>query len=205
MIHTLNRNYVLAPFHMLMSNCQNNVLMGLRIVQTLEKFPDPTPEELHFFQLSFAGPPTDLSRARQHFKNWILAKGFGDIQKCIRATLERLFIFRTVELKIKANEKFDIGACEKELWRRARQPGDPVLVDKINSTAQAEVPAELGKPGPRNSPLMLGAEEFQIEFGIGQLLEISLKQFIDILNTCVFIRADIESRLSKNVAVVATT
>src|SRR5207253_1272255 len=62
MIHTLNRNYVLAPFHVLMSNCQNNVLMGLRIVQTLEKFPDPTPEELHFFQLSFAGPPTDLSR-----------------------------------------------------------------------------------------------------------------------------------------------
>ena len=236
----------------------NNVLMGLRIVQTLEKFPDPTPEELHFFQLSFAGPPTDLSRARQHFKNWVLAKGFGDIQKCIRATLERLFIFRTVELKIKANEKFDIGACEKELWRRARQPGYPVLVDKINSlfgeplryqdeldsfnnarnclehengvvtekrctnpeknklvihgtrfkmffkTAQAEVPAELGKPGPRNSPLMLGAEEFQIEFGIGQLLEISLKQFIDILNTCVFIRADIESRLSKNVAVATT-
>ena len=258
MIHTLNRNYVLAPFHVLMSNCQNNVLMGLRIVQTLEKFPDPTPEELHFFQLSFAGPPTDLSRARQHFKNWVLAKGFGDIQKCIRATLERLFIFRTVELKIKANEKFDIGACEKELWRRARQPGYPVLVDKINSlfgeplryqdeldsfnnarnclehengvvtekrctnpeknklvihgtrfkmfckTAQAEVPAELGKPGPRTSPLMLGAEEFQIEFGIGQLLEISLKQFIDILNTCVFIRADIESRLSKNVAVATT-
>ena len=37
-------------------------------------------------------------------------------------------------------------------------------------TAQAEVLAELGKPGPKNSPLMLGAEEFQIEFGIGQLL-----------------------------------
>jgi len=113
MIHTLNRNYVLAPFHMLMSNCQNNVLMGLRIVQTLEKFPDPTPEELHFFQLSFAGPPTDLSRARQHFKNWILAKGFGDIQKCIRATLERLFIFRTVELKIKANENLILGPVKR--------------------------------------------------------------------------------------------
>ena len=70
-------------------------------------------------------------------------------------------------------------------------------------TAQAEVLAELGKPGPKNSAL-LGAEEFQIEFGIGQLLEISLKQFIDILNTCVFIRADIESRLSKNVAVATT-
>ena len=77
--HTLNRNYVLAPFHVLMSNCQNNVLLGLRLVQTLEKFLDPTSEELHFFQLSFAGPPTDLSLARQHFKNWILAKGFGDI------------------------------------------------------------------------------------------------------------------------------
>ena len=98
---------------MLMSNCQNNVLMGLRIVQTLEKFPDPTPEELHFFQLSFAGPPTDLSRARQYFKNWVLAKGFGDIQKCIRATLERLFIFRTVELKIKANENLILGPVKR--------------------------------------------------------------------------------------------
>ncbi|MDP9176944.1 MAG: hypothetical protein M3O61_04620 [Gemmatimonadota bacterium] len=60
-----------------------------------------------------------------------------------------------------------------------------------------EVVAVLGKPGPENAALMLGAEEFQFAFAIGQSIELSLKQFVDILNTCVFIRADIELKLKE--------
>ena len=56
----LNRDYVLAPFHALISDSQNNVLMGLRLVEATDKFPDPTPEELKFFQLSFGSPLADL-------------------------------------------------------------------------------------------------------------------------------------------------
>jgi hypothetical protein len=45
----VNPHYVLAPFHSLLGDCQNNVLMGLRIVEKLDKFPEPTQEELQFF------------------------------------------------------------------------------------------------------------------------------------------------------------
>jgi hypothetical protein len=58
-----------------------------------------------------------------------------------------------------------------------------------------EVPAIFNEPGPENAALMLGAEEFQFEFSIGQTIELSLKQFQDVLNTCVFIKADIGSQI----------
>lgn len=60
-----------------------------------------------------------------------------------------------------------------------------------------EVLAEVGKPGPENAALMLGAEEFKIEFSIGDKLDITLKQFIDILNTCIFFNADVEEKLKR--------
>jgi hypothetical protein len=41
----LNKNYVLAPFHQLLSNCQTNVLLGLRLIEKIDRFPPPTPEE----------------------------------------------------------------------------------------------------------------------------------------------------------------
>lgn len=49
---TLNQAYVLAPFHQLLTNCQTNVLMGLRLVERIDAFPDPTPEEMRFLNLS---------------------------------------------------------------------------------------------------------------------------------------------------------
>ena len=59
----LNRDYVLAPFQQLLSNCQSNVLMGLRLVENLGQFPSPTPEELQLFYLSFQ--TNDRRRSRQ--------------------------------------------------------------------------------------------------------------------------------------------
>jgi hypothetical protein len=58
-----------------------------------------------------------------------------------------------------------------------------------------EVPAVFNRPGPENAALMLGAEEFRFEFSIGQAIELSLKQFLDVLNTCIFIRADIATKI----------
>lgn len=60
---------------------------------------------------------------------------------------------------------------------------------------EEEVLAELGKPGLENAALMLGAENFEIPFVLDQPIELSLKQFVDILNTCVFVRVDIEEKL----------
>jgi hypothetical protein len=51
----------------------------------------------------------------------------------------------------------------------------------------------IGKSVPVNAPLMQGTDRFQIEFNIGELIELSLKQFINICMTAsIFIKADIE-------------
>lgn len=245
----INPDYVLAPFHNLLKDCHNNVLIGLRLVERLEKFPEPTKEELQFIQLSMGEHATDLSEGKFLFKKWILVNGFEDIHKCFRITLERLFILKSIEGKVKTNETFDLQEVESELKVKASNFYFDQLVNTVNTlfpeplryqkhilsfnnarnclvhtngivTARhcnnsskdklsiagnrfrlffkkgdLEVLAELGKPGPENAALMLGGEEFQIEFDLGSEIHLDLKQFLDILNTCVFVRADIDDKL----------
>lgn len=58
-----------------------------------------------------------------------------------------------------------------------------------------EKPFVKGEPGLVNAALILGAEDFEIIFNINQEIELDMKQFIEVLNTCVFIRADIDVKL----------
>lgn len=60
-----------------------------------------------------------------------------------------------------------------------------------------EVEAVIGVPGPENAALMLGAEAFEIRFARGQTLDMSLKHFIDVLSTCVCLRADLDAKLTE--------
>jgi hypothetical protein len=247
----LNPNYVLAPFHNLIGNCQSNVLMGLRIVEKVDAFPDPTSEELMFFQIQLHAPITDIRQSKTLFKKWILINGFREIHKCLRTTIERMFVFRKIGLKIESDPGIDLRAYELELRREAARLDQPTLIGTVNSLfgeemqfsseiesfnkarnclehangivterscnnreknkliihgnkfkaffkkGTEEVLAEIGKPGPENAALMMGAEKFQIEFSLGQSIELSLKQFLDILNTCVFVGADVELKLKK--------
>ena len=43
-----------------------------------------------------------------------------------------------------------------------------------------ETPAKIETSGPENAALMLGAEDFEIDFTIGQHVELSLAQFVHI-------------------------
>jgi len=248
----INPNYVLAPFHKLLGGCQNNVLMGLRIAEKLDKFPEPTPEELNFFQLSMGGQVADIVKSKTLFKKWVLVNGFEDIHKCFRVTLERLYILKTVDNKIKSGDTLNLDETEKELKTKASNFYFDQLIHAVNlifdeplqyqkqiisfnnarnclvhtngvvtprhcnniekdkltifgnrfkmffKKGDEEIIAEIGKPGPENAALMLGAEEFQIDFSKDREIELDLKQFLDILNTCVFVRADIDIKLKKN-------
>lgn len=248
----LNRDYVLAPFNDLIAQCQNNVLMGLRIVETVDALPRPTPEELLFLQLSFGEHPAELEESRSLFKRWMLLNGFGDVHKSIIVALGRLVILGTIEQRVASGSNFNIDEFEKKLRTKVSKLNYPALVAEVGSVfnepfeyqkhtesynvarnflehtngivterhcnnlekdklivygrrfkiffkkGDEEVPAELGKVGPENAALMLGAEDFQIEFTLGQALELSLKQFLDILNTCVFIQADMQSKLKRS-------
>ena len=246
----LNRSYVLEPFHTLISTCQNNVLLGLRIAEKVEVFPDPTAEELQFLQLAFAPPIVDLGESKMRFKRWILLNGLRDINQCIGTTLQRFITFKTIDGEMKLNSALNIDTRESELRQEMRHLFTPKLIERANllrprplalqreiesfnrarnclehamgtvvtkfcnnpekdkliifgrrfkvffKRGEEEILAQLGKPGPENAALMLGAENFEIQFALGQSVELSLKQFLDVLNTCVFIRADIEEKLA---------
>lgn len=245
----MNLDYVLEPFDTLLANSQTNVLMGLRIVEKLDKFPEPTEEELQFLQLSMSGKVVDILKSKMLFKKWVLVNGFQDIHKSLRAVLERLYILKTIDNKIKSGETFKKEDVEAELKVKASNLYFDQLVDSVNSLlaqplkygkyvlsfnnarnclihtngivttrhcnnqekdkliiigerfkvfykkGEEEIIAEFGKPGPENAALMFGSEEFQIEFTKDAEIELSLKQFLDILNTCFFVRAEIAEKL----------
>jgi hypothetical protein len=244
----LNPEYVLAPFQSLIAYCQNNVLLGLRIVERVNELPRPTSEELEAFQLSFGTPSTDFEKNRSAFKRWVLLNGFQDVIRSIRVGLERLLVFETAKARQQKSPDVQIEDLEKEL-NKVSELHFPDLIKKVSGLFDEpfqylrhaesfnaarnclqhtngvvtkrhcnnapkdkiiihghrlkmffkkddqEVPAKFMQPGPENAALMLGAEEFQFEFSIGQTIELSLKQFQDVLNTCVFIKADIGSQI----------
>jgi len=247
----LNQAYVIIPFKQLLANSHNNVLLGLRLVEKIEKFPEPTNEELQLIQiqLMLGNQASDISHTKELFKRWLLINGFEDIHSCIRTTLERLFVFKAIENQLNDNPSLDIKGVESDLKIKANKFNYPTLcnavhtelkdtltyerhLESINNARNClvhrngivttkdcnndqkdkliitgngfkmffkkgdeEVLAEVGKPGPVNAALMLGAEEFNIEFNIGDRLNITLKQFIDILNTCIFFNANVEEKL----------
>ena len=95
----LDRSYVLEPFHNLIGACQNNVLLGLRLVEKIETFPGPTAEEIQFFQMTFGGPSDDIGQGKVRSKQWILLNGLRDINQCIGTALQR-FIIVTVQVPL---------------------------------------------------------------------------------------------------------
>ncbi len=116
----LNRSYVLEPFHTLISTCQNNVLLGLRIAEKVEVFPDPTAEELQFLQLAFASSIVDLGESKMGFRRWILLNGLRDINQCIGTTLQRFITFKTIDGEMKLNSALNIDTRESELRQEMR-------------------------------------------------------------------------------------
>jgi hypothetical protein len=249
----LNKNYVLAPFHQLLSNCQTNVLLGLRLIEKVELFPPPTPEELQFFQLSFqtsgVGQLDTLDQTKGLFTRWLLTNGFEDIHSSMRVVMERLFVLKMVAVELEKEPDLLIPERELELGTTASKFDFPALLKRVNGLfphplncaecllsfnsarnclvhtggivterhcntpakdklvvrgsrfrlffkrGEIEVLAEIGKPSPENAALMLEAEDFVIEFAVGQPIQLSLKQFLDVLNTCIFLRADIDLKL----------
>lgn len=250
----LNPSYVLIPFQELIGNSQNNVLMGLRLVEKIDKFPEPTAEEMQFMQIYFNGHITEITKSKSLFKDWLLKNGFEDINNAIRTTMERLFVYKSIEAKLKEDPNFDFEELQGELAIKANKENFPNLMKRVNGffekpldytdsmmslnnarncfvhrngivgekdlnneaidkleilgnrfkmffkKGNEEIIAELGKPGPENAALMLGAENFKIEFEKGQKIDFTLKEFLAIINTCVFIKADIEVRIKNNVA-----
>jgi len=170
---TLDRNYVLAPSHHLLTNCQSNVLMGLRLIEKLDEFP------AQLFTFRTIHRELKQNATLQHRKNCLQdhVTSLNNARNCMAHTNG---VVTQQHCKNPDHDKLTIQGRRFKLFFKR---------DDL------EVAAVVGKAGPENAALMLGAEDFQIEFALGQGIELSLKQFLDILNTCVFVRADIDLKL----------
>jgi hypothetical protein len=250
----IDLQYILEPLSELFATCHSTVLFGLRLVEKVERFPEPTMKELQFIQIvSSIGNSRshDLLSSRANFKRWILRKGFGDIHQCVSVALQRLIVSTRVRHEAKQSPLLDLEECRRQWNDKVRAWGFPQLIDEasrqfpeplereeqfksFNSARNClehgagkvisrfcngpskdcltisgrrfsvffqkggqKLPAVFGTPGPGNAALMLGAEDFNLRFGLGQSLDFSLEQFMDILHTCVFFRADLETKLAQ--------
>lgn len=237
----------------MIANSHNNVLLGLRLVEKIDNFPEPTNEELKLIQIQFMSgkQASDINKTKELFKLWLLINGFEDIHTSIRTTLERLFVFKSVENQAIDNNSLNVESVEHILKDKANRFKYPELcyavhtelndtltyakhLESINNARNClihrngivtkkdcnnenkdkmvifgtrfkmffykngeEVLAQIGTPGPVDAALMLGSEEFTIDFNIGDKMDITLKQFVDILNTCIFYIADVEEKLKQ--------
>jgi len=238
----MQKHEVMVPMVELLKNQLPNVLMGMRLVEKIETFPDPTEEELKLQWFLQVSQGQNFSQGKAQYKKWLLLKGFEDIYKAVRESLDLLWCYQKiqeveatsiVELKEQVR-KFDYKQLIKEInkifkgqfshqtefksFNKLRNSlmhahGGIVTRKDCNNDAKSlltlygarpilffqdgnnRVPMEIGKPSPVNTPLMMGAEKFQITFSIGDTMELSLKEFVDVASTCFFIKADLEVML----------
>ena len=95
--------------------------MGLRLIETVQEFPSPHSEELQrFAQVSF-GVETSLEKRKWEFTRWVLQNGFADINNAVKTALQRLFVFKTIELRLLNGEAFDVKQFEEELRRKVNE------------------------------------------------------------------------------------
>lgn len=242
-----NPNYVISVFEEFIKNSQNNVLLGLRLVEKIDQFPDPTGEELKLFQVYLNQQVSKIEETKGIFKNWIIKNGFEDIHYSLRATLERLYVFLSIQ-----KEGVGVHVIEKIEKRYSNEARDfyyPDLINKIHDllgeelkyekhlssfnnarnclvhtygtvtkrhcndssktklviygnrfkmffkSGELEIEAKIGDKGPENAALMLGAEEFKLEYSISSPIELTLEDFINILSTCIFFINDLKIKL----------
>jgi hypothetical protein len=130
----LDAKDVLAPFRELLGKSQGNVLLGLRLVEQIERFPGPTAEEEDLINsVSLMGPTVDMAQGKSDFKAWILRNGFEEVHASVRITLDRLFVYKKIEEATRANPSQDISRLQEDLTAQAIKRRLPEILDDVNS------------------------------------------------------------------------
>ncbi len=83
---TLNPNAVIAPILKSTFECTENVLFGLKSIDSLTSLQNELLEEDVFFQVR-QGYPTDFITQKKNYKEWLLKKGFSDLMEGIKYSL----------------------------------------------------------------------------------------------------------------------
>lgn len=237
-IKMLEKIEIIIPLERFISNQLPNVLMGIRLVEQIENFPEPTEEERKLQLYLKLSKQHGITQSKKLFKKWIFLKGFEELYQTIRETLELIWVYNKIQIN-------DPDNLEK-LKERAGYIKYPKLINEIETMTGKKffhrkeldslnnarnclihanglvshlycnndeknaliicaskillfwqngiqkVPMEIGKPSPMNTPLMMGAERFQIKFSIGNFIELSLNEFVDIISFCFLFKSEIE-------------
>jgi hypothetical protein len=96
----MHKQNVLSPLIEFIQNTMPNILMGMRLVEKIEVFPEATEEEKELqWIVTISSKDSDLIKNKKDFKKWIFLKGVEEIYQSIRKSLENLLIYKTMNLE----------------------------------------------------------------------------------------------------------
>lgn len=231
---------VFQPMDELLRNQIPNVLMGMRLADKIETFPEATDEEQKLQWFLSVSQGRSFSQSREEYKSWLFLKGFEDIHRAIEETFKRMLIYKLsidgansntkidrirrfgyIELLAEVVSSFAYSFSHKDKFDSLNKIRKTLVhahgfVEKRNCNNEDKTallfyggrgllfwqdgdgkrtPMEIGKASPQNAALMMTEERFQISFLIGEKINLSLSQFVDVFWTCMFIRSELETIL----------
>lgn len=236
----MKKTEVFQPMDELLKNQIPNVLMGIRLADKVDAFPDATDEEQKLQWFLSISQGYSFLQGREEYKSWLFLKGFEDIHRAIEETFKRMLIYKLNIDGVNSNTKidgirrlgytdllaevvssFDHSFSHKDRFDSLNKLRNTLVhahgfVVKKNCNNEdknalifyggrnllfwqdsdgKQIPMQIGRASPQNSALMMTEERFQISFLIGEKVNLSLSQFVDIFWTCMFIRSELETIL----------
>lgn len=224
----------------LLRNQIPNVLMGMRLADKIEIFPEATNEEQKLQWFLSVSQGRSFSQNKEEYKSWLFLKGFEDIHRAIEETFKRMLIYKLnidgansnkrvdsirslgyADLLKEVVNSFDHSFSHKDKFDSLNKIRNTLVhahgfVEKRRCNNEDKtallfyggrgllfwqdgdgkrIPMEIGKASPQNTALMMTEERFQISFLIGEKINLSLSQFVDVFWTCMFIRSELETIL----------
>lgn len=251
----LNPNYVLGPLNELLDEAHGRTIMGLRLAEQVEVFPEPTAEEGKHMQFALMNNIQNIHATKDGFKQWLFKKTFEDVYHGIRKSMNHLYVlyevYQEFGVEIEEDDQQTAEHLIIEKLKAAQNKRFPALLDRLETMygekfqfqeaiesfniarnclvhedgivtekrcnnaendqliikgnrfrlffkrGEEEFPAEFGQPGPENAGLMLGGIEYEIVFELSQQINLSLNDYFGILETCIFLRAELDERVKK--------
>src|SRR5690606_31207071 len=126
----LNADAVIAPALRAMRLSSEMMSIGLAALETAD-LSNPPPLTAGFFALGFVGEEDPIAKKAQ-YSAWLLAKGFQELAKGLRATLEEAYVFVNLPKLIQRPVTLgDLQAGIAEIQRKANKLNFPDLTAAV--------------------------------------------------------------------------
>ncbi len=89
------------------------------------------------------------------------------------------------------------GRCNSLDKKELHITGNRFLFFYQRENEETIYPMEFGKISPKNASLKVKGEEFTLKFRIGETINLNYLNYLHILNTCIFYKADLQEKIKK--------